>query len=239
MRRTTVWAPLLLVVVSAADAAGLEGRWTGSAAVPGRDLPIVIDLARDAAGGWTGSLIVPGFDVKGAPLDHLVVQGDEARFDAGDALGAAPFGPATFVTRLAADGRLRGELSQAGNVAALSLARTGDAQVETPRKSTPVASTTEGRWVGKFELGGYPREVTIDIANRGSAAPEVHFVVVGRASTRLPVDFVAEEDGLLRIESRAYRLAFEGRVHAGRIDGTVEVGPQEIPLQLRRPEKTS
>src|SRR5690349_6011688 len=157
----------------AAGAAGPEGRWTGTAAVPDRALPLVIDIARESSGAWTGSIILPGLDVKGAPLQNIAVQGDEVRFDVGDALGAAPFGPATFVARVGADGRIRGEMKQAGNVAPIALARTGEAQVERAPRSGPVAATTEGRWVGEFELGGYPRKVTIDIANRGGAPAEV------------------------------------------------------------------
>jgi len=80
--------------------------------------------------------------------------------------------------------------------------------------------------------------VTLDIANAASGAAQVDFVVVGKATTKLPVDYVAEEDGVLRIESRPYRVAVEGRVAAGRIDAIVEVGPQEIPMRLRRVEKT-
>jgi hypothetical protein len=233
----SICAAALLVAATLANAAGFEGRWSGSAAIPDRTLPLVIDLARDARGNWSGSLIAPGLDIKGATLANITVQGEEMRFDAGDALGAAPFGPATFVLRAPGDGRLRGELAQAGNVAALWLARTGDAQVEPPRRSTRVAAATEGRWVGQFDLGGFPRHVTLDISNQADAA-RADFVVVGKATTNVPIDYVAEEDGVLRVESRAYRLAIEGRVAAGRLEGIVEVGPQEIPLRLRHVEKT-
>jgi len=221
-----------------AGAADFAGRWSGMAAIPGRELPVVVDLARDASGAWAGSLIIPGIDVKGAALHDIQVVGDEVRFDAGDALGPAPYGPTTFAARLGNDGRLRGEMKQAGNAAPLTLARTGEAQVEYAPKSGPVAAATEGRWVGEFELGGFPRKVTIDIANRGKEPAQVDFVVVGKQTTKIPVDFVAEEDGVLRIASQIYRIVFEGRVSPGRIDGSIDVGPQEIPLKLCRPEKS-
>lgn len=221
-----------------AGAADFTGRWTGTAAIPGRELPVVVDLGRDASGAWEGSLIIPGIDVKGASLHNINVSGEEVRFDAGDVLGPAPYGPTTFSARLGNDSRLRGEMKQAGNSAPLVLVRTGDAQVEHAPKSGPVAAATEGRWVGEFELGGFPRKVTIDIANRGKEPAQVDFVVVGKQTTKIPVDFVAEQDGVLRIASQAYRIVFEGRVNPGRIDGAIEVGPQEIPLKLRRPEKS-
>ena len=66
-----------------AGAADFAGRWSGMAAIPGRELPVVVDLARDASGAWAGSLIIPGIDVKGAALHDIQVVGDEVRFDAG------------------------------------------------------------------------------------------------------------------------------------------------------------
>ena len=59
---------------------------------------------------------------------------------------------------------------------------------------------------------------------------------VGKATTKLPIDFVSEEEGLLRIECHPYRINFEGRIHKGegRIAGTFAQGAIEVPLVLRR-----
>ena len=215
------------------------GRWAGRAQVPGRDVRLVVDLARDSSGAWTGSLIIPGFDVKGAPLRNLEVKGDSLAFDIGDALGPAPFGPATFKARLGAQGAMAGEMKQAGNSAPFTLKRVGEAQVEAGVRSTAVSRGTEGRWVGEFVLSGYPRKVTFDIANHPGAPASVDFVVIGKATTQIPVDFVSEEEGLLRVVSNAYRVTFEGRTGEGTIVGTVEIGPLEFQLTLRREEKAS
>jgi hypothetical protein len=221
-------------------AADPAGRWTGTAQVPGRDIPLVVDLAKDDSGAWIGSLVVPGFYVKGAPLGNLKVAGDDLTFDAGDALGAAP-NNATFTAHLGANGLMTGEFRQAGNVATLALKRAGAAQVDVAKRSTAVSHDAEGRWVGEYEMAGYPRHVTVDIANRAGSPANVDFVVVGKATTKLPIDYVGEQEGMLRIESRAYGFTFEGRVHGadGRIVGTLEVGPFELPFTLRREGKTS
>ena len=235
---------LMLLAVSTATlssaAADLAGRWSGAAQVPGRDIPLVIDLAKDSSAAWIGSIIVPGFYVKGAPLGNVKVMGSDISFDVGDALGAAP-NQATLVAHLDEKSRMTGELKQAGNVAPFTLERTGAAQVDLAKRSTAVSHETEGRWIGEYEMGGYPRHVTVDIANRAGAPASVEFVVVGKATTKLPIDFVAEEEGMLRIESHAYGITFEGRVHGsdGRIVGTFENGPFELPLTLRREGKTS
>jgi len=230
---------LALAALGGRAAGDAEGRWAGRASLPGRDLDLVVDLAREPSGAWVGSLTVRGFDVKGAPLGNIAVGDAGLAFDAGDALGAPPDG-AAFKGRIDAQGAMTGTMSQAGNTAPFRLERVGAAQVDAAPRSTPVAHATEGRWVGRFELGGYPRDVTLDIANQGAAMPQVDFVVVGKATTKLPIDRVAEEDGVLRIESRAYRFAFEGRVRGDRIDGTLELGPTEMPLVLQRaPGKSS
>jgi len=232
MRRAALLAFLSLAVHAAG--APLEGRWTGHALLPGRALAFVVDLAQDASGAWNGSLTIPGLNVKGAALGHVAVSGSEIAFDAGNALGLATAGGATFRARLEG-ATLAGEMRQAGNAAPFTLQRTGDAQVDPAARSTPVADATQGRWVGEYAMAGYPRQVTIDIANDGANMPKVDFVVVGKLTTKLPIDFVAEEEGVLRIESHPYGITLEGRVAKDRIEGTLEQGPVEVPITLRRP----
>jgi hypothetical protein len=52
----------------------------------------------------------------------------------------------------------------------------------------------------------------------------------------LPVDLVVQQGDLLRVESQSTQVYFEGRIftEAGEIRGTIEVGPVELPLVLRR-----
>ena len=235
---------VLLLALAASlpgSAADPSGRWSGVVKIPGRDMPVVIDLAPGKPGSWNGSIIVPGFDLKGVPLANLHVAGNEVTFDLGEALAVEPHGAATFKARMDAKGAMAGEFFQGGNVAPFALARTGAAQVEFAARSTAVSRETEGRWVGEYELGGYPRHVTVDIANRPGAAASVDFVVVGKATTKLPIDLVSEEEGLLRIQCSPYRISFEGRLDARRekIVGTFENGPFELPLTLRREGKAS
>jgi hypothetical protein len=228
-----------MAILSAA-AGGPEGRWTGTVHIPGRELALVIDLGKDSSGAWTGSMIIPGFDVKGAPLGNVKVAGNDLSFDAGETLGVAP-NNAAFTARVDESAGMTGQFRQGGNTAPFALKRTGAAQVDVARRSTAVARETEGHWIGEYEMNGYPRHVTVDVANHAGAPASVEFVVVGKMTTKVPVDFVAEDDGMLRIESSAYRMTFEGRVQGsgGRIVGTLENGVAEVPLTLRREGKTS
>jgi hypothetical protein len=234
---------LLLCLPALAFAANPpEGRWEGPVRIPGRELQLVVDLAQDRNGTWTGSIIIPGLGIKGEPLSDIAVSDTDLTFGTGNALGSPAYGPARFNAHLTAVGRIEGEMSQGGNVAKFSLERVAAAQVESSPRSTPVGRDVEFQWRGDFELGGYPRHVTLTLENHPNAAATAKFVIVGKQTTDLPVDLVIEEGDFLRIESRANHVAFEGRFikGSGEIRGLIELGPFELPLVLRRaPERTS
>ena len=131
---------------------------------------------------------------------------------------------------------MAGEMKQGGNVARFDCARSARHRLSCRREARRSRATLEDRWTGEFELGGYPRHVTITLDNHGDAAATAKFVVVGKQTTDVPVDLVAEEGNFLRIESQANRIVFEGRFvkESGEIKGRLEMGPLELPLVLRR-----
>jgi hypothetical protein len=236
MQRTIAILLLCLPALACAAAKAPEGRWEGPLQIPGRELQLVVDLAQDGAGAWTGSIIIPGLGIKGAPLSNLVVTDADLSFDSGDLLRTPSYGPATFKAHLSAVDGMAGEMRQGGNVAPFVLKRIGPPQVEVPPRSTAVRREIEDRWTGDYELGGYPRHVTITLENHADAGATAQFVIVGKQTTNLPVDLVSEEGNLLRIESQANQVAFEGRFvkDSGEIRGVIELGPFERPLVLRR-----
>ena len=211
------------------------GRWEGVVDVPGRPLPLVVDLAPGADGGWTGSIILPGLGIKGAPFFHLSAEAGSVAFDLGRLLASPSDGPATFTAHVNADGAMHGEMRQAGNVARFTMARTGPPQVEAPPRSTPVAADLARTWRGDFELGGYPRYVTLSFENHGNAGATAVLVVVGKTTTSVPIERVLQEGANVRIESQAMAIAFEGRLDgaSGELQGTIEIGSIERPLVLR------
>ncbi|HQR10332.1 MAG TPA: hypothetical protein PLW68_03295 [Casimicrobiaceae bacterium] len=213
-----------------------DGRWEGSVAIPGRQLQLVVDLAQDKGGAWTGSIIIPGLGINGTPLAKIVVIGPDATFDIVNALSNPTYGPASFSVHRVEESTMTGEMRQAGNVAKVSLHRTGAAQVELPVRSTPVAPELASEWQGEFELGGYPRKVTITLENQADAGATARFVVVGKQTTNLPVDLVLQDGAQLRIESKATQVVFEGRLvnESAELRGTIELGSLELPLTLRR-----
>lgn len=213
-----------------------EGRWQGTVQIPGRELRVVVDLWESSAGVWTGSITLRGLGVKGGALSGIVVNGAEVAFDAAHALGSPTHRPPSFRAHLDSADAMTGRMRQGGNEANFALARTGPAQVEAPPRSTPVSRALEGQWNGEFELGGYPRQVTISIENHGEAGATAQFAIVGKRNNVLPVELVIQDGVLLRIESPATQINFEARLaeDGGELRGILELGPTELPLTLRR-----
>jgi hypothetical protein len=235
--RCTLLSLLLSFAATVCSAAPpLEGRWEGTIRIPGRELPVIVDLAPDAAGAWTGSIILPGLGIKGAPLADVLASGSDVSFDLGNLLRAPGDAPARVDAHADANGALAGKMTQGGNTAQIMLARTGAAQVDPARRSTPVDHALEAEWIGDFELGGYPRHVTITLENHANAAATATFLVVGKQRNDLPVDLVVEEGRRVRIECNAMQIAFEGSLSAqsDELAGTIELVSMELPLVLRR-----
>ena len=227
----------LLPALACAATPTPEGRWEGVVQIPGRELRLVVDLNEAKGGVWTGSIILPGLGIKGAALSGIVVSGADVTFDIAHALGSPTQSPPSFRAHLVSAEAMIGEMRQGGNAANFSLAKAGPAQVEPPPRSTPVSRALEGQWTGEFELGGYPRHVSITIENHGDAGATAEFAIVGKQNNRLPVELVVQDGNFVRIESPATQVYFEARFveASGELRGVLELGPTELPLSLRRP----
>jgi hypothetical protein len=160
-----------------------------------------------------------------------VVTDDQVSFDLGNRLGT-PLGAAQFKGQAATADRMTGEMRQAGNIAKFALARRGPAQVDAPPQGTPVGRELEAQWEGEFELGGYPRKVTIALENHAGAAATAKLVIVGKRVNDIPVDLVVQQGTLVRVESQSTQIVYEGRLREGadEIRGAIELGSIELPL---------
>ena len=93
-----------------------------------------------------------------------------------------------------------------------------------------------GTWDGQYELFGYPHHVTVKLSTQPDGKAAVDFVVVGKKTTRLPIDLFTQEGRLLTLDSHEFGISYEGNFdEAGdQIKGTFLQGPLEIPLVLKR-----
>jgi len=236
MRILIVLIGCLVASPSCVGADTTTGRWEGSVQIPAFPLRLVVDLDHDATGAWVGSIIIPELNITGAQLTDIDVRDPDVSFAIKGALADPKAGPAKLHARLAATGALDGNFTQAGNSATCSLKRTGTAQVTLPVRSTAVAGEFTGKWVGEYELMGYPRHVTLTLTNHDGAAASAEFIIVGKKVNNLPVDLLTQDGAFLRIESHEIGINFEGRLRkdTGEITGNYEQGPYEAPLVLHR-----
>ena len=240
VRAPALAAACALVAAQALAAPDAAGRWEGVADVPGNPLRLVVDLEPGANGRWDGSVILPDRGVKGAPLDALAVAGCEVRFGLGAAFAGGGGEPPRVALACQADGSLAGTFELGGRSAKVSLRRSGVAQVDRPPANGVIDAALAGRWTGRYELGGVPREVTLTLANRADTGGGGQLVIVGKRTTTLDVDQVAQGREFVTLRASAANYRIEGRFTAdGAIEGSVIQGPFEAAIVLRRAEKTS
>lgn len=217
-----------------------EGRWEGMVAIPGAPMPLVIDLQSDDNRTWIGSFILPGRGVKGAPMESLVVNEQGVHFGLGAVFAGAPdIGPGEVRLRWVGD-RLSGEFLQGGHRAPLTLSRSGDAQVDRPAPTRPPSPEMAGTWRGRYELGGYARDVTVTLSPQDGAAPAGEIVIVGKRRSVLTIDRVHQGREFITLESSQAGVRIEGRWSGrpGRIDGHFLQGPFEATLVLHQQDAT-
>jgi len=221
-----------------ADAASdPSGRWEGVAAVPGQPLRLVIDLDRDAQGRWAGSASLPGRGVKGAAVDGLAVAGCDVHLGLATAFPGGDVLQPKLALACQGDDTLSGTFTLGGNTAPVSLHRSGPAQVDRPPTARAITAALAGRWTGRYELGGFAREVTLTLANGADGAGGGgQLVIVGKRTTTLQVDQVTEGREFVTVRASAANFVIEGRLAAqeGVIDGAMSQGPYEAPLVLHR-----
>jgi len=226
---------LCLTASTCLAAADISGRWRGEAQVPGRPLTLTVDIAKNASGAWIGSLIVPELNMKGAPLTNISADSGGVSF-ATKGSGDANAGQIAFHGKIESDAVIDGEFSVSGNTAKFELKKTGDASVDLPITSTPLDKGFEGKWIGEYVFSDVPRHVTMTFANSAAGPASATFVIVGKKTTDVPVDLVRQDAAMVVVQSTAYQITYEGRLHkdTGQITGTFTQGPYELPLNLHR-----
>ena len=234
LKRIALPLSAALLMTAAQAAPDPSGRWEGAAEIPGVPLPLVVDLSRTPTGVLQGSVILPGRAVKGAPLQAVTSTEAGLGFGLAAAFNAPAESAPQVNLRWRADGSLAGEWLQAGLSAPLRLQRSGGPQVDLPIADTALTPALLGRWVGRYELGGYPREVTLTLSNGPAGLGAGELVVVGKRRTELAIDHVVQGREFLTLKASSANYRIEGHYTADRIEGQVSQGPFEAAIVLRR-----
>jgi hypothetical protein len=212
---------------AAAQERPLFGQWEGAVQIPGYDLRVVIDLARQDR-KWVGSLTAPGFGVKGAPLSGIAVKQNEIEFELK--------GAASFTGHLEAVGVITGEYKQGGNTAPFLLKRVGDAHVDFPEPSTPISKGVQGEWKGAFQLLTSTVNVTLKLPDGGTpSAPAGELRVIDWGNAKMPITLWKQEGSHIFVLFGDSGMSYEGEFHkdTAEIAGNLRISFLELPLSFR------
>lgn len=207
----------------------VASRWEGAVHIPGKDLKLIVDIARDSEGKWTGSVIAPGFGLKGAPLSDITVKDSDVSFAIKGGLGNPK-----LKGHLNGD-ELSGDYEQAGNKAPFVLQKAGPPQVEPPRLSTSIRKELEGEWQGEMTFLGNKIRVKVKLANQASGNGSGQLTLIGRHETVLPIDLITQDGALLSLELFEQGMSYDAqfRPDSNEVTGQFSLGGTEIPLSLR------
>lgn len=209
--------------------AGPTGHWEGTIRIPDHELAIVLDLDRAPSGPWIGSVTIPGSTSVNVPLSGLSVEGMAIHFHA-----ALP-GETEFEGRVASDGEsVNGTASNERGSAPFVATRRGDAHVEVPPPSTPIAVDLEGRWTGVITAGDRQLHLAIQLGRDAHGTGVATLIAVDQGNLEIPISTVVQQGTAVRLETRAVSGTFTGTLAGAELSGTWTQGGRSLPLVLHR-----
>jgi hypothetical protein len=208
---------------------GPSGHWEGAIQIPGQELKIEVDLS-GAGEKWEGTITIPAQGMKGLPLSSIAVADKSVRF----MIGGIP-GEPQFNGTLSNDAKpLSGDFKQGGGTVTFSIARTGEAKVERPPKSTPITKDVEGSWEGALEIQGKTLRLIFKLSNQPDGVATGTIVSVDQGGVEIPIAAVVQTGAHLRLVVPAVIGNYEGDLNDGQFTGTWTQGPNSWPLVLKR-----
>ena len=217
---------------SAQTAATLAAHWQGTVHMEKRELPIVVDLAKNPAGVWIGSLSFPGTATVDAPLGDIAVDDKSVRFTA-----RVPTAE-TFEGSLSADaGSLTGSASSAEGETTFQLKRAGEANVKVPPPSSRLPREFAGTWTGTTESDGKTKHVGLRLSPTADGIAVATLLAIDHGNLEIPITTVTIQDKQLLFESRAISGSFRGALgDNGEIAGEWSEGTKRLSLTFKHSE---
>ena len=227
MKHITVAVVLFTASVAGAQTpADPSGHWKGSIEIPGRTLELEIDLARNGAGELVGT--ASSADAKNIPLAKVALVGQAMTFYTRS--------DQPFTGTLGANGKsMAGTLTLSGYSLPLELTRTGDAKIEAPPTSAPIAKAFEGRWSGALRTGAGDLRVVLTLANRPDGGSSGMFISLDEGGMMLPVR-IRQQAADVTIELNGIDGVYSGTLNAAgtELTGMFTQRGASLPLTLTR-----
>lgn len=209
-----------------------SGHWEGAIQVPGMELKVEVDLAKNDRGALVGFFSQPAQHLSGLPLANLAVVGTSIAFQI---KGSGP-GNRAFKGVLSSDGKsIVGEFAQTGYSLPFSLTRTGGARIEPPVRNAAIGKALVGTWNGALNVNGVERHLVLTMSNQADGTGTGHFVNVEEA-LEIPIAAITQEASGVRLEVKAVGGSYAGALNPDGTEliGTLTQGPAVMPLTFRR-----
>lgn len=188
----------------ATAACAQTGHWEGKIKVPQRELPIVVDLAKNSAGAWIGSMTVVGSSSVDVPLSAIGVEGAGVKFKAN--LPEL----SSFAGAMSEDGAsISGSAANSQGDAPFELTRKGEANVKIPRASSALSKDFAGTWEGLLKGEGQPVHLQLRLAPAADGTATAMLVVLEQNNMEIPASTVTIDGKRLELESRAVSGKFK------------------------------
>jgi hypothetical protein len=223
-------ASLLSLTASlpAQSAADPSGHWEGAISLPAGDLPIELDLAKNAKGQYFGTVSQPTQKLKGFPISTITIKDNAIALElVGGSLGGV----------VKNDGKsISGEFAPSGRIETVpfSLTRNGDAQIEAPPKNAPISKNLEGVWKGTLAVDGGEFPIVLKMSNQqdGTSTAVMNSVNEG---FELPAAMV-QKGASLTLEVKILSSSYSGTLNAAgtELAGTYTTQGMSLPLTFHR-----
>jgi D-alanyl-D-alanine-carboxypeptidase/D-alanyl-D-alanine-endopeptidase len=202
----------------------LAGQWTGTLDAGGTSLPLVLHLRTTPDGELSGVLNSPAQTAQDLPLDHVIVNGSEVRFD-------VPVVHGSYRGTLAADGKtLQGTWTQGA-----SLPLTFHQEMSAAEAAAVKPSPVDGDWAGTLHAGSQDLRTIVHVHGLPGGALAASFDSLDQGDMGLPCADVTLQGRTFRFAIPVVHGSYEGELSADgqSIRGTWTQG-KPLPLTLVR-----
>jgi hypothetical protein len=205
-----------------------SGHWEGAIHM-GQDIPMALDLAKNAAGSWVGTFSIPSAQIS-VPLGDL--KADDATVHFTISIQET----ATFEGAVSAAGdQISGSASSSQGSTQFELTRTGDAKISVAPPSTALPKEMEGRWEGAVTIGGKTLRLAMVLSTGADGKAAATMISLDQGAASYPASTVKVEGMDINVSVSAIGGSYAGTLGPyGDIGGDWTEGGVKMPLVFRK-----
>ncbi len=219
------------ILVFSSLAFAQAGHWEGNIQLPNRELPITLDVTKDANGQWAAAVGFPSQNATDIAVSKLSVEAKTIKFKI-DSLPNQP----EFEAKVGEDGVMKGFMRASTGEVPTELKRTGEGKIAAPILSPAVAKEFEGDWEGSLQIPSGTLRVLLHLQNQPDKTVKGSFESPDQSTQRMPVVAVLQKESSLEFKVRMVSGGFKGTLNkqGTEIAGTWTQGPKDLPLTFKK-----